>query len=340
MVRGTGSSLERGSRRRRLRRRFRDLSHVPVLPSMVTLGNLFFGFLAMAKATDAVILQGSGNVLTPEVLALFETAALLVFLAMVFDGLDGAVARLTNQATAFGTQLDSLADVVTFGVAPAFIAKLLVDFHARPDVALLPHRAKLYWAAAAIYVLCAAMRLARYNVEASAHDDEDERRDDDSRDFAGMPTPGAAAVVCSLIAFFTTTDDDKVLVSGWLLGPTAHHLLYDGVVVAMPLVLVLLGLLMVSRVPYPHLVAAVVRGRHSFPFLATLVVLVFLAAIEWQFALAALSISYVVLGPVIGVWRLVTRGRMTAPAPAGVLDDDEDDDDVDVDAAYNGSHRH
>ncbi len=299
----------------RFRRRFRDLKSVPVLPSLVTLGNLFFGFLAMAKCADAVILQGAQPVLTEQALQLFEIAAMLVFLAMLFDALDGAVARLTNQTTAFGAQLDSLADVVTFGVAPAFIAKILIDFYARPEVGWLPYHPKLYWASAAVFVLCAAMRLARYNVEISD--------DDDHSEFVGLPTPAAAAVICSMVAFFASRIDRRAISARVL--PAE---IYETMITAMPATLVVVGLLMVSRFPFPHMVATLIRGRHSFPFLATLVVLLFAAAIEWQFALVVLSLLYVLSGILLGVFRLLTTGRMDRSDPR---DDDMDDPDPDGD---------
>ena len=295
---------------------------------MVTLGNLFFGFLAMAKCVDALLAQGDATSLTPTALQLFEIGALLVFLAMVFDGLDGAVARLTNQTTQFGAQLDSLADVVTFGVAPAFIAKALVDFHARPEVGWLPYKPKLYWAAAAIFVLCAAMRLARYNVEAvEGGDGDDDEHEHESSDFVGLPTPAAAAVVCSLVAFFAVREGQRTTVSQLILPDN----IYEGVVAALPITLVVLGLLMVSRFPFPHLVATLVRGRHSFPFLATLVVFVFAAAIEWQLVLVGLSMLYIVWGVLLGVVRFVARGRMDRPirrrGPYRYDDHDQDLDD-------------
>src|SRR5258708_2642983 len=115
----------------RRRRRFRDLKNVPVLPSLVTLGNVFFGFLAIAKVADALRLAKQGAPFAGEVVGLFETAAILVFIAMVFDALDGRIARMTGQATPFGAQLDSMADMVTFGVAPAFLGKVLIDWHAQ-----------------------------------------------------------------------------------------------------------------------------------------------------------------------------------------------------------------
>jgi CDP-diacylglycerol--serine O-phosphatidyltransferase len=298
----------------RRQRGFRALKTVPVLPSMVTLGNLFFGFLAMAKVADAARISGPPlDISSAPVIALFEAGALLVFVAMLFDGLDGAVARITRQTSKFGAHLDSLADMVTFGIAPAFMAKVLIDFNSQAGSGLLPVHPKLYYAVAAIYALCAAMRLARFNVEVESPTEEDHR------EFSGLPSPAAAAVVCSLIAFVATREDSKAMISGKVLPPQ----IYDAIIVALPMTLVALGLLMVSRFPYPHMINAVVRGRHSFPFLATLVVMVFVAAIEWQFALAALTVLYVLSGIVLGAFRLLTRGTM-APVPLAV--DEEADD--------------
>jgi CDP-diacylglycerol---serine O-phosphatidyltransferase len=288
----------------RRRRGLRRLKDVPVLPSLITLGNVFFGFLAIAKVADALRLSAPGASFET-VAGLFETAAILIFVAMVFDALDGRVARMTGQTTPFGAQLDSMADMVTFGVAPAFLGKTLVDWHAQTDAnGLLPLQPKLFYAAAAVYVLCAALRLARFNVETGADAD-------DHNEFKGLPSPAAAAVVCALISLFCTKHSD---LGQWLLGADN----FDKIVVAMPGVLVLLGLLMVSRVPYPHAMSAILRGRHSMPFLAALVVLIIIAAVEWQFALAACTLGYVLWGMLLGLFRFVTRQH----------DDDDFDDET------------
>jgi len=287
----------------RTRRGLRYLKTVPVLPSVVTLGNVFFGFLAMAKSVDAVLLAGQRDMaLTPAVVHKIEVAALLIFVAMVFDALDGAVARLTRQTSAFGAQLDSLADMVTFGVAPAFIAKVLIEFHTQPGLQVLPTHPKLYYVAAAIYVLCAAMRLARFNVEVRSADA------DDHQEFAGLPSPAAAAVVAALLLFFCAMKDtgDLPFFTELLQGSSGEV----WVIWFLPVALVVLGLLMVSRFPYPHLVVTFLRGRHSFPLLASLVILVGLAALEWEFALVVLTIGYVLVGIGLGLFRLMTTGRM------------------------------
>lgn len=294
----------------RKRRRFRDLKNVPVLPSLITLGNVFFGFLAIAKVADALRISVPGAAFS-DLSDYFATAAILVFVAMVFDALDGRIARMTNQATPFGAQLDSMADMVTFGVAPAFLAKVLIDWYAQSDSnSLLPVHPKLYYVASAIYVLCAALRLARFNVETGV-------ADDDHREFRGLPSPAAAAVVCSLVAFYCTRDDDRQLISRALLGQ--DH--FNWIVIAMPVIIAVLGLLMVSRVPYPHAVYAIVRGRHSFPFLASLVVLIGVAAVEWQLALVVVTLAYVLWGLLLGIYRLLTTGRLERQGGDDIDDD-------------------
>lgn len=274
------------------RRRLRDLRSVPVLPSLITLGNLFLGFLAMAKAADAVRI---GDIGEPAVVQLFETATLCIFLAMVFDALDGRVARMTGQTSAFGAQLDSLADVVTFGCAPAFVALQLVKLHEAVPFAKLPPHPKIYYFCAAVYVLCAAMRLARFNVETNAP----VLAEDDHSEFRGLPSPGAAAMISAMFAFFCSSQDEGAQITQWLVPDDAHLL----AVRALPAALVLVGLLMVSRVPFPHVFHALVARRHSFPFLASMVVLIGLVLLEWQLGLLIAVVAYLVWGLARGVKR-------------------------------------
>ena len=285
-------------------KRLRDLRSVPVLPSLITLGNLFLGFLAMAKAADAARIGTIGD---PLVVGYFETATLCIFVAMVFDALDGRVARMTGQTSAFGAQLDSLADVVTFGCAPAFVALQLVKLHEGPPLDLLPPHPKLYYFCAAVYVVCAAMRLARFNVEAA---DMPAASDEAHREFRGLPSPGAAAAIGAVLAFFSSRHDPGAQITHWLLPDDAQNL----AVRALPALLVLIGLLMVSRVPFPHLFHALVARRHSFSFLASLVVLLGLALVEWQLALLLAVVAYLLTGLGMGVARWL---RSTTPPGGG-----------------------
>src|SRR6266508_1983285 len=147
------------------RRRWQELREHPrrgifLLPSLLTTGNLFCGFLAL--------------ILTAE--ARFAEAAIAIFVAMLLDILDGKVARLTHTTTQFGVEFDSLADIVSFCVAPAFLLYALV----------LAQLGRVAWLAAFLYVICGALRLARFNVYSGVTD---------RRFFVGLPTPAAAGIV-------------------------------------------------------------------------------------------------------------------------------------------------
>src|SRR5262245_5685169 len=146
---------------RRLRR------GIYLLPTTFTVGNLFCGFVSL-------VLSSRGE---------YSLAALAIILAGILDGLDGRIARLTGTTSEFGVQFDSLADVVSFGIAPAFLAY---------QWALLPLR-RGGWLIAFLYVVCAAMRLARFSLQASPAD---------KRYFAGLPSPSAAGTIaCTAFAF-------------------------------------------------------------------------------------------------------------------------------------------
>ena len=169
-------------------RRFREratkaLKEVPVAPTMLTLCNFFCGFLAICYITD------SFSVIGEEKAELLYYAAWLIFLGMFFDLFDGKVARLTNQASEFGAQMDSMADLMTFGIAPAFLAKGLIEAY---NIGVPP---KMAYIIGAFYAACAALRLARFNVET-------ELDEDSHRSFKGLPSPAAGGVVASIVLLF------------------------------------------------------------------------------------------------------------------------------------------
>jgi CDP-diacylglycerol--serine O-phosphatidyltransferase len=186
-----------------------------LLPNILTTGALFGGFYA--------VLSGfSGQ---------YEWAAMAIFAAMVFDGLDGRVARMTNTQSDFGVQYDSLSDMVSFGVAPAVLAYGW-------GVSSL---GKVGWAATFVYASCAALRLARFNVQASVSD---------GKVFTGLPSPVAAALVAGLV--WSAQDIQPSL---WLSVTGA-------------LVTASAGLLMVSNFKYPSFKKVDMRGK--VPFIAIL----------------------------------------------------------------------
>src|SRR5688572_15384119 len=129
-----------------------------LLPNLITLGNAFCGLLALSKAIDALTLSASAPMVFYEKM---EAACFLVFLGMVFDALDGLVARMTGGGSAFGAQLDSFSDALTFGAVPALMTKVLIEHESPPT----PGNARLHFLAAATFALMAILRLVRYNLE-------------------------------------------------------------------------------------------------------------------------------------------------------------------------------
>jgi CDP-diacylglycerol--serine O-phosphatidyltransferase len=192
-------------------------------------------------------------------------SALMILGAMVFDMLDGRVARLARTTSDFGGQLDSLCDAISFGVAPAFLLLKLCGDADR--FAVSPLWIRGLWMIAVLFVVCAAMRLARFNVE-NDHSPESHLW------FKGLPSPAAAGAVASAAILRHELRDPPLedVLATLAINPRHVEQLLD---IGLPLATVALAILMVSRVPYPHLVNQLLRGRRSFTHL---VKLVFIAA--------------------------------------------------------------
>ncbi|MCZ6734401.1 MAG: hypothetical protein O7C65_01260, partial [Planctomycetota bacterium] len=215
---------------------------------------------------------------------------------------DGWIARLMNSMSELGGQLDSLADVVTFGAAPAYMMlqllrrELAVDIDAtiigpEADDGL----AKLVWAVAVVYVCCAALRLARFNVETGA---TVERSDS----FRGLPSPGAAGAVTSFILLH-----QHLLAGG--LGDDVPAAVAHGTALSLPFVTLLAAFAMVSSIPYANVTTRYLFGSRSFAYVVRIVVVLALAMWWPQQTLAVLFTTYIIAGPV-GAMR---RRRGGAP---------------------------
>jgi CDP-diacylglycerol--serine O-phosphatidyltransferase len=290
---------------RRVRRRARVLKTIAVLPSLATLSNLVCGLGAVYMCLLSVGAQGSdlsrATLNNPQLEKFFPTflaiAAYLIVVAMFFDGIDGRLARLARRTSEFGAQLDSMADIVSFGLAPAVIVLCI----AHPDnVLALSAGHRLYWRAewvmAAIYVSCAAMRLARFNVE----NVEDESA---HMGFRGLPTPGAAAALVGMVIFHQD-----------LLGSVAPAWASDVVAMMMPPFAMMLGLFMVSRFRYAHMVNTVLRGRRSFRQVVGIVVILLVGlVVQPQATIAVAGALYAFSGPVGAMMRRI-RGETGHPA--------------------------
>jgi CDP-diacylglycerol--serine O-phosphatidyltransferase len=262
----------------------RPIRTISVFPTLLTLGNLICGFFAIvvaARIEKPQELAGIDIIDTTNVML----SGCLIFLAMVFDGLDGYVARLARTTSDFGAQLDSLCDVVSFGVAPGF---LLVKMCPRFTYV----HSQAVWVIAAAYAACAALRLARFNVETNDEDDH--------LYFSGLPSPAAAAVIASFaIMFYALRQDINPLKEG-----------VDNVLqVVLPFFGLLVALLMVSRIRYPHITNRVLRGQRSFGHLVAVVFFFVAIMVVPGYAVPIAACAFVLCGPIQLAWEMWYQRR-------------------------------
>lgn len=293
----------REHRRRRMRRHGRRayIRSVYFLPSMATLGNAVCGFGAMYVAAFDATNVGRDPWAMWFHEHRFLAAAYLIFLAMVFDALDGRLARFTRHTTDFGGQLDSLADVVSFGAAPAFITLLLFKTEG-PHVPFFVSR--LIWAIGAVYFSCAAIRLARFNVS-------NEHGEQHHFSFLGLPSPGAAGAVVAMILMQQDLRQNGLSMGiGWIstLGNICLYLL--------PVVVLGTGLLMVSNIRYPHVVNKHLRGRKPITRLMSGVILIMLVIVAHRYVLGIGCLAYALLGFTGWAYRSL-RPKPTPTAGSG-----------------------
>ena len=236
------------------------------VPNSLTLCNSLCGFAAIIntlRVCDPA--QPFSGVSCPSILA---TSAILILFAMVFDALDGFAARILNAASMHGIQMDSLADMVTFGVAPATLVVIMTRSLPGYDGRFF----YIVWALAAVYLGGAALRLATYNVHAMV-----EKKSSDK--FSGLPSPGAAAGICTTVIYYNH------------LGMEIRHL-----AVILPIYCALLGILMVSKIQYTHFAKWLLSLKRNRKRL--LIVVLILAAACWKLELTAFAAVnfYILLG--------------------------------------------
>jgi CDP-diacylglycerol--serine O-phosphatidyltransferase len=253
------SGLLRPERPRRFRR------GASILPTLFTTGNLFLGFWSMVRTLD-------GD---------FREAALLIGGAAILDMLDGRIARLTHTASEFGAQLDSLADAVSFGVAPALLAYVWA-------LSLVPRAG---WPAAFLFTVCGVMRLARFNVQ---------RHVVDARFFVGLPIPAGAAQVAAVVFVIQDRLEER-----WQ------------AVLVLALVVVL-AFLMVSTFRYRSFKGVDLRRRRSYMIVLGIALLFLLIAAHPEVTLVTVTSLYTASGPLAWLAGALRRRReppATSPAP-------------------------
>ena len=227
------------------------------LPCMLTCCSLFSGFYS-------IIASINGH---------FFAAAVAILIAAVFDGLDGRVARMTGSTSTFGMELDSLCDLVAFGVAPALLAYLW---------ALTPY-GRYGWLAAFLYVATTALRLARFNSQADSSDS----------DFVGLPCPAAAMMVATTVMFSRFLGATE----------TVKH-------VSILLLIYVLSYLMVSSHRYLSFKHIDIKREKKFQIIVFMVLFLILLATEPPITLFIVALAYVLSGPILAVYKLATREKM------------------------------
>ncbi|GGY03816.1 phosphatidylserine synthase [Litchfieldella qijiaojingensis] len=226
-----------------------------LLPNLFTTSALFSGFFAVVAGIN-------GD---------FTAAAVAIFIAMILDGLDGRVARLTNTQSAFGAEYDSLSDMLSFGVAPGLVAFTWI----------LQDIGKTGWVVAFLYVACAALRLARFNVQLGSVD---------KKWFIGLPSPSAAALVAASVWTFHSFDADAF-----------------GFKLLMLLLVAAAGVLMVSNIRYYSFKDIDLKGPVPFVVLLAIVLGFVVISVEPSVMLLLLFGAYVASGPVMALMRKMRR---------------------------------
>ncbi|MGQ9693340.1 MAG: CDP-diacylglycerol--serine O-phosphatidyltransferase [Thermodesulfobacteriota bacterium] len=250
----------RRDRKQRRRRTNSIRKGVYILPNLFTAGSLFCGFFSLVRT-----LQED-----------FYAAAILILVAGFLDGIDGKIARYTNTSTRFGLEFDSLADVISFGVAPGILVYAW---------ALEPF-GRLGWLAAFLYVVCGAMRLGRFNIQVT---------NVESRYFSGLPIPAAAGLIATVILVYYNLGDTGI----------SKHL---------PILIItyILAFLMVSTIKYYSFKDLELIRRKPFHWLVIAILVIIMVANEPEYTLCTLFTVYALSGPCVS-FILFRRRRLSKP---------------------------
>src|SRR2546425_3379800 len=240
-----------------------------LLPNLMTTGNLFCGFTATLKILEGALLQSSNSDAAGD---LFHTAIWFILAACFFDLLDGRLARLGGHESMFGREFDSLADIVSFGVAPALMVYRVV----------LQEFPRACWLIAFVYLACGALRLARFNTAAANH--EREGSANSTKNFTGFPIPAAAGLIASITLFLLWLAEGEHRLGSWKF--------------VLPPLLLFLSFMMFSQFEYPSFKAINWKTKKSIPrFLVIILILIF-TALNFEWMPALLFLAYLLYGVV------------------------------------------
>jgi CDP-diacylglycerol---serine O-phosphatidyltransferase len=264
------------------------------LPNLMTAGNLFCGFVALTK-----IVEAQPGDFSPIYLAL-----IFIFIAMVFDMLDGRLARMGGVESPFGREFDSLADLISFGAAPAFLVHRIVLHPVFADPRI--NQPEIGWFIASIYLICGALRLARFNCLAAMPNVSG------GKEFLGFPIPAAAGLVASVTLFLMWNEKHETdFLTGW-----GRFVL--------PALMLFLSIMMVSEVKYPSFKKLDLKARRPFSKMVIAILFIGCIVILRQYILP------VVLPIIFTAYLLYgfIRPRISRKVREEIEDEGEDDDDT------------
>lgn len=261
-----------------------EASRIYLLPNIFTAGNLFFGFIAIIWCIRGRYVAGN----EAEAAKLFTQAVFFILFAGVCDLFDGRVARMGGRESLFGKEFDSIADVVSFGLAPA----LMVFFLILHPTEAYPFFREIGWLIGFIYLLCAGVRLARFNVITNPFIPPAKGSAEASGDFQGLPAPAAAGMVASVVLV--------------MINYNFHREFY----LALPPLLLLIAYMMVSHVVYPSFKHIGWQSRIKFQHFILLIIAVVALVSFWKFSFAILFLVYLFYGIVRHMRRehVISRG--------------------------------
>ncbi|MGH9773028.1 MAG: CDP-diacylglycerol--serine O-phosphatidyltransferase, partial [Candidatus Acidiferrales bacterium] len=265
-------------------------SRIYFLPNLMTAGNLFCGFMAIVSCIQARLAE---TAITLEYRGLsnaahYRYAVWFIFGAAAFDALDGRLARMGGRESLFGAEFDSMADVVSFGLAPALLMFYLI---LSPTQGIVWFR-DIGWFVGFVYMLCAAMRLARFNVITNPLLHPGKK--DSNRDFVGLPVPAAAATVASLVLLLLDLAEHDRTLQSWARG--------------LPFLMLLVAVLMVSTVRYPSGKNIDLQTRTRLRTFILLLCGIGLLILLREYAVLCACIGYIFFGLI----RQVRRARIAA----------------------------
>lgn len=272
-------------------------SRIFFLPNLMTAGNLFCGFMAIVQCIQARLAETSatGEYSGATTAEHYKYAVWFIFGAAAFDTLDGRLARMGGRESLFGVEFDSLADVISFGMAPALLMFYLII---SPTQGIEWFR-NVGWFFGFVYLLCAAMRLARFNVITNPLIRPGRR--DSSRDFVGLPVPAAAATVASTVLLLTKLASMDRELKSWAL--------------ALPFLMLLVAILMVSTIRYPSGKGLDMQTKTRPQTFISVLVVIGLVVIYQEIAVFGLCVAYIFFGLV----RQLRRWRKSSPSASSAV---------------------